>query len=329
MINKMLAFFVRPWLRRNWYSEEEILAACSNITSIRKRVYNFFWRMMRDPIKGEMLARSNMVLSIPDRIAAKYTEELLYLGSLGGELPMLPYKRAKTGMTSLKLAKVGRLGLVSVEHNGKNLFFPKFYTVEQVEYLYRYYVEKEGILGTGILEKSPHSYVSHAFKVDDGDILLDVGCSEGLFALDNLDRASKVYLFETQKCWEKPNLATFSPYGDKVKVYNRFVGAKTDKHEIRLEDAVANESVEATYFIKMDIEGGERTVIADSERFLKQHRVKLACAAYHRQDDAEFLAGKLKALGYEVEFSDGYMLPDINGFVYPYFRKGMIYARNY
>ena len=47
------------------------------------------------------------------------------------------------------------------------------------------------------MRKSPHSYVNDTFKVEAGDVVLDVGSAEGLFALDNIELATKVYVFES------------------------------------------------------------------------------------------------------------------------------------
>ena len=79
----------------------------------------------------------------------------------------------------------------------------------------------------------------------------------------------------------------------------------------------------------MDIEGWERLVIKSNADFLKSAKVKLSCCVYHRQDDAQVIEMMLKDMGYTTRFSDGYMLPVMNGIHYPYFRHGVIYAQNY
>lgn len=329
MFEKALLKIVRPWLRRNMFSEDEIEASCRSAVDVKKRVFWFFWRMMRDPILEYQRLRYNSICSLPDREAVRYEDELRFLRTTNGCAPIFPYPQI-VGMDDGKQIISGvEDRLPFVVHRGHKLFFPKAYSLHDAEWLYRYYVKTEGILGTGLLLKSPHSYVTSSFAVEEGDVLLDVGCSEGLFALDNCEKASKVYLFEAQKIWKLANEKTFSPFRDKVQVINRFVGSETRGGMISLADAVRDESSTAQYFIKMDIEGGERTVMSSSAEFLKTHRVKIACAAYHRQDDFAYLKKFLTDLGFDVSSSDGYMLPDINGFVYPYFRRGIIYARNF
>ena len=328
-LGELLIPFVGPLLRRNGFSEEEIVVACCRTMNVRERLFLFFWQMAHDPIAQRMETRYNAVMDLPDRVAERFGAELEFLQKSAGTLPVFPYAKIRMEMGDIKSGREEANGLPFVCHGDKRLYFPKSWKVNNAEEAYRYFVETEGILGSGCLEKSPHSYVSDSFKVEKGDVVLDVGCSEGLFALDNVDLAGKVYLFETQKCWKTANDATFAPFGDKVKVYNRFVGSQTNGKVIALEDAVKDEPDESTYFIKMDIEGGERLVITSSAEFFKKHKVKLACAAYHRQDDAEVLKARLEDMGFNVVFSDGYMLPDMNGSVFPYFRHGMIYARNY
>ena len=79
----------------------------------------------------------------------------------------------------------------------------------------------------------------------------------------------------------------------------------------------------------MDIEGGERAVLASSADFLRTHKVKLSCCVYHRQDDAEVISGMLEELGFSLRYSDGYMLPLLGDIVFPYFRHGVVHARNF
>lgn len=335
LLYKLLMLIVGPLLRRNGFSEEEIDRTCRRTASVKERLYGFFWEMAHDPISRRQEAHYNAVMSffnamtLFDRNHVQFGSELDFLQKTPGVIHVFPYARVRKGVNAIKSGRGETNCLPFVCHGDKRLYFPKAWSVGQAEGMYRYFVETEGILGSGCLEKSPHSYVTETFKVESGDVVLDVGCSEGLFALDNVDIAGKVYLFETQKCWKIANDATFAPFGDKVIVHNRFVGAKTDGKVIALEDAVKDEPVGSTYFIKMDIEGGERTVLASSAEFLRKHRVKLACATYHRQDDEAFLTAQLKEMGFSVLYSDGHMLPDMNGFVFPFFRRGVIYAKNY
>jgi hypothetical protein len=114
-----------------------------------------------------------------------------------------------------------------------------------------------------------------------------------------------------------------------VSIINKLVSSRNSSKEIRLSDALADIDQDKTVFIKMDIEGFEREVISASEDFLKSHKVKLSCCVYHRQDDAAVIKNMLEKMGFKTRFSDGYMLPWMNGIHFPYFRHGLIYAQNF
>ena len=180
-----------------------------------------------------------------------------------------------------------------------------------------------------MLEKSPHCYVTHDFNVANDDVVLDVGCAEALFALDVIDRASKAYIFEYEKEWRRPLRLTFEPFAEKVTIVEKLVSDQTCGKSTKLIDAVRDDlERKVNFFVKMDIEGWERTVIQGNADFFSTARVRLACCCYHRQDDAQVMEGLLRDMGYRTRFSEGYMLPTINGIHYPYFRRGVIYAQN-
>ena len=104
---------------------------------------------------------------------------------------------------------------------------------------------------------------------------------------------------------------------------NKFCGAP-----VKLSDTIEIAS-DRPCFVKMDIEGGERAVIRGNVDFLRSNKIKLSCCVYHRQDDAEVIGRLLTDIGFSISFSDGFMLPNMNGIHYPYFRHGVIYAKNY
>ena len=115
-----------------------------------------------------------------------------------------------------------------------------------------------------------------------------------------------------------------------MKIIGKMVSDSTSKHTTRIVDAIGKDiSADDRFFVKMDIEGGERFVIKGNEDFFRNNKVKLSCCVYHRQDDAIVIKDTLERLGYTTRFSKGYMLIGMNGIHYPYFRHGVIYAKNY
>ena len=61
---------------------------------------------------------------------------------------------------------------------------------------------------------------------------------------------------------------------------------------------------------------------------LRVHKVKIGCCTYHRQRDAQEISEYLKGIGFGIRYSEGCMLPPLEGIEAPYFRKAMLYARN-
>jgi hypothetical protein len=294
-------------------------------------IWMLFQLLSRDEV-FESSVLCNLAAGLPDRLYNKYKGEIDYLSDFlfldANPCKMFPYKDVR----SMPVVEAGwdkKAKLPYVMHKGKRFYSCNRFSVERACAEYRYFLGIEGILGTGIKEKSPHSYVDKDFYVEPGDVVLDVGCSDALFALDNVDNASQIFLFEVDKRWKRPLENTFKPYSEKVSIINKLVSSRNSKNEIRLADALADVDKNKTFFIKMDIEGFEREVISASEDFLKSHKVKLSCCVYHRQDDAVVIKDMLEKMGYKTRFSDGYMLLWKNGIHFPYFRRGVIYAQNY
>lgn len=218
-------------------------------------------------------------------------------------------------------------GYPYAEHLTQRVYFPKEYSEESAELWYRGYLEDEGLTGFGRRTKSPHCYIDESHYPDPGDIIVDVGCSEGFFSRHFAARAGKIYLFESDGKWVAPLQRTFSDCQEKVVLTQKFVGVTSDVNTVRLDDVIRSHDDEV-YFIKMDIEGAEREVIESSREFLMSHRVKISCCAYHRPSDGRYLTKLLRKMGYLTRYSKGWML-FFNRFCWPSFRRGVIYARNF
>ena len=300
---------------------------CDTIKNLKSFVYNLMYFAKRSQEENDAAMLRNLVLSLPREVKERYSDECAYVESLSpDELRFITFPYPEDEDRIWKGTLIGKEhGLFYVLHAGKKkLFFPSF------ENDYNGLICREGLLGTGTLAKSPHCYQDKDFKVGEGDVLLDVGCAEAIFALDNIEKVAKAYLFESEHVWRQPLRLTFAPYADKTVIINKLVSDRTTRKSIRLVDAVAGEmSGDAHFFVKMDIEGWERTVINGNADFFKKAKVKLSCCVYHRQDDATVIEKMLKDMGYKTRFSEGWMLPTINGIHYPYFRHGVIYAQNY
>ena len=256
--------------------------------------------------------------------ANKYKDELYYLKQNG--LTIFPYKQIFKS-NKVETAYDKDVKLPYVVHKSKRLYFPMEYSGYRMETVYRRLYEIEGISGEGIMEKNPHQYQSKIFKIEEGDVLVDVGCAEGLLSLDVIDRISKVYLIESDLRWMPALKATFAPYKDKVVLVPNLITDVDSESTITLSTLLKKEH-DSSLFIKMDIEGYETQVIESSRDFFIKHpKAKFTCCTYHKANDAEILENLFKEYGYETEFSDGYMLFLSDCLTQPYFRKGVIRAK--
>lgn len=260
-------------------------------------------------------------------IANQYSDELRYLKNADTMIPFLypQIKQIKPPISGYDK----KYKLSFVIHNKNRLFFPKGWSPESASKAYRNYIERENLLGGGYTEKAPHQYVTDSFHVERNDIVVDAGCAEALFALDSIERAKHIYLLEADDIWLKPLQATFAPYKNKVTIIPKFLSSEISENSTTLNSLFDKYSKES-FFIKMDIEGAEESVIQGSKEFLtSQNKIKLACCTYHKTHHAEAISSLLKEMSYNFEFSDGYMLfPWDNDQQPPYFRKGLIRATN-
>lgn len=259
--------------------------------------------------------------------AKKYAKELRYLQSKKN-IEMLPYEQIKKLDYPIQGDYDKNKQLPYVLHNGKKLYFPAHWKLSDAINTYRYFIERENLLGGNFTEEAPHQYQSDSFKIESGDILLDIGSAEGLVALDTIEKVKKVYLYEAEPMWKAPLEATFAPYRDKVVIINKWVSDKDDNISTTLLSSISEKEPE-TFFVKMDIEGAEEIVIKGNEEFFKKNRTKIACCTYHKAEHFENISSMLKNWNFTISTSSGYMLCFMdNVFKPPYFRKGLIRASN-
>lgn len=177
---------------------------------------------------------------------------------------------------------------------------------------------------------SPHRYFSEGFNVNDNDIFVDVGAAEGLISLEVIDKVKCICIIESDPFWIEALKKTFEPYAHKVRIFYNFI---TDKnipydHSINrtLDRVLLSENIHPT-FIKIDVEGHEYEVFNGASKILSIPNLKVACAAYHKPNDEVNLSYPFKNNGFNITYSDGYMIPLGKPFeAYPYLRRGIIRA---
>ena len=267
----------------------------------------------------------HQVVNAGPPLPPEFAEEVAFLRQAGKAM-VFPYAQVRAG-APVTAAVDAANNLPFVMHKGRKLYFPKEWNLRKTASAYRRYIEVENILGGGHARQAPHQYQSDTFRVQAGDAVVDAGAAEGLFALDVIDLARRVYLIESGAEWAAPLQATFAPFGGQAVRIPKTVAADEADGRMRLATLFEQEPA-PSWFIKMDIEGDEIAVLEDLvPRLPAGVTWRFACAVYHRPQGAEQLQALFARHGFRTEFSAGYMLylydPELR---HPYFRRGVLRA---
>jgi hypothetical protein len=210
-------------------------------------------------------------------------------------------------------------GLRYVLLDGKRLYFKKKWSKNRIRKTFNGLLREQD-------PRCPHCYENDTFKVEAGDVVLDIGAAEGNFALSVVEKASRIILFESNLEWVEALNATFGPWKDKVTIVNKFVGGVTNEECTTLDDYIP--VGEKVSFLKIDVEGAESQLLKGCKRILQdQIPLKVAICTYHKQQDEQEFNEHLKQNGFETSHSSGYMLVyHDKKFSAPYLRRGLIRA---
>lgn len=205
-----------------------------------------------------------------------------------------------------------------VMHQGHPMYFSKAYkNACEVKWYYKSVVIEQD-------ENSPHRYLSDDFCVEAGDVVIDAGVAEGNFALDVIDKVSKIYLIESDSGWVEALKVTFADYMDKVVIINKML-SDYDGEETLCLDSVALEAID---FIKMDIEGCEAEALTRMEQLVKRSpNLKVAACCYHYEYDEKMILDILRGYGMDASVKDGYMwypVGDFQKYYNPKLRHGIV-----
>lgn len=154
--------------------------------------------------------------------------------------------------------------------------------------------------------RSPHCYFSEYFNISDGDVGIDVGAAEGIFAIRVIDKVEHIYLIEADTDWCDALEATFFNEKDKVTIIQGYV-SDTDKNGSISIDAFFQDRM--INFIKMDIEGAERKALQGARQLIERCVPKMAVCTYHNASDEKEISDWLKTIcPYKVINSRGYVV---------------------
>jgi hypothetical protein len=251
--------------------------------------------------------------------SAEITEIIEYLEKY--KISMIPYEfTRKYHVVDIDAFYDISCKMYFVLHNGKKLYFPRNYKIEQVVEIYRYLCIEQDI-------ESPHRYETKDYKVKAGDVIADIGAAEGIWALDNAEAAGKIYLFEREQKWIEALRKTFEPWKEKVVIINKYVSNTNGKEKITLDEFFKEKTIN---FIKADIEGSEIALVEGSKiLFLKNNDLKLLLCTYHKEGDDKKLKEMLENASFMTEYSNRHILVSIcyEEWKQPYIRHGVIRAK--
>lgn len=191
-----------------------------------------------------------------------------------------------------------RYGMFYVYHNSKRMYFSKHYnTKEKVKAYYSYLLLEQDM-------ESPHRYLTAQFNIKEGDIVIDAGAAEGNFALEIIEKASKIYLIETDEEWIEALQVTFKDYQDKIIIIKKYLTSINAGKYATLDSLIT----EPVNFVKMDIEGNERDALEGAKRLFEcSDDLKCAICVYHQDFDEILVKDIMETYGMDCSTTPGYM----------------------
>lgn len=257
---------------------------------------------------------------LPSEINEEQQEAVSYIRKKGAHY--FPYSFIeKYNPEKVKVYTDEKCGLKYILHNEKRLYFARETSAFNIQRIYTNLLYEQD-------RKSAHCYQTETFRIEEGDVLFDVGAAEGIFSLTVIEKVKKVYVFEVEERWLEALRETFKPWIDKVEIICKYV-SDTDSEQTAKLDTVVSEISGECLFLKLDVEGAEKQVIKGADNILTsgKNRIKAAVCTYHNQQDHEELSGIMEKLNYTVTTSQGYMLFKQGKPEPPYLRRGLIYCK--
>lgn len=211
-------------------------------------------------------------------------------------------------------------GMCYVPYKGRNMFFPEGWEEQKITDYYRSVIMEQD-------ERSPHCYHKENFGVEKGDVIIDAGAAEGIFALDHVDLAEKIYLIEADEAWAEALKQTFRDDKEKVQIIYGFLDSFSGNNHVSIDELFGQEEIN---YIKMDIEGAEKAALSGAEAVLERcGNIRCAICTYHCREDEEMVRAALERHGFATDTSKGYICPDwtIEAYLEAELRRGVVFGR--
>ncbi len=210
-------------------------------------------------------------------------------------------------------------GMRFIPYKGRKMFFPRAWDENRIADYYRSVVMEQD-------QRSPHCYVKESFGVEAGDVVVDAGAAEGIFALDCVDRAARVYLIEADPEWVEALQQTFREDRDKVQIIYGFLDRFHQGIHVSLDGLFDTEEIG---YIKMDIEGAEKAALEGASVVLERCKnIRCAICSYHCREDEESIRCTLETHGFTTDTSWGYMCPNwtLEAYLEAELRRGIVFG---
>lgn len=223
---------------------------------------------------------------------------------------------------NLAVTKDAEMGLFYADYNGKRI-----YLKDKYRSLYRAKRYFKNILFEQ-QEESPHRYLTDSFTPGAGDIVLDIGGAEGIFAIDYIDIIDKIYIFECDPGWIRALQITYVDYKDKVVIVDKMVSDYDDDEHVTIDTFIKEHDLQnKKLFIKVDAEASERLILKGGTHYFTEcTNCNLVICTYHKADDESIVRATLT--DWDIEASAGYMLYYYDYEIKPpYLRRGVLRCR--
>lgn len=150
-----------------------------------------------------------------------------------------------------------------------------------------------------------HYYQNGHTPVEPGELLLDIGAAEGLFALSVINTCKKIFLIEPNDYFVESMQKTFQNHKAKIQIFNVAIGSQegeisfdqnslsgkiseentVSKKRLTKVDTILKE--EKITYLKADVEGFELEVLKGAESTIKRNKPKIAITTYHPENDPQ------------------------------------------
>jgi FkbM family methyltransferase len=165
-----------------------------------------------------------------------------------------------------------------------------------------------------------HFYQNKNTKIEDGEILLDIGTAEGLFPLTVVDKCSHIYMIEPSKIFISSLKKTFQNFDNKTTIINSAVGSIESEvyfNEDSLGGQISNNKgnnkislskIDTLFkdkkitYLKADIEGFEQEMLIGAAETIKLNKPKIAITCYHKENDSKEMIKLIKSYVPEYNF---------------------------